>query len=203
MLFSVACERNKRPILSVLETWLPAEAAVLEIGSGSGQHAAFFCQQIQGLHWQPSEQAWAYNELAAQLAAMDRGSLAQGSELAAPLALDVSQPLQWPRPRFDAVFTANTCHIMAAAALPHLLAGSHRVLKPGGLLLIYGPFHDGGVHTAASNAAFDAQLRSRDASMGLRDALLLNEQAAGLGLAHLADLAMPANNRLLIFRRDA
>ena len=209
VLFSPACERNKGPILAVLRQWLPPGARVLEIGSGSGQHARFFCQQLAGLMWQPSERQEALADLQAQLAAMPPASLAPGSSLLPAIALDVLEAGQWPRSRgdgasgggFDAVFSANTCHIMPAAALPHLLSGAARVLRTGGLLLLYGPFHDGGVHTAASNASFDAHLRSLDPAMGVRDALELQEQARGLGLEPLADVAMPANNRLLVLER--
>jgi len=209
VLFSPACERNKAPILAVLEQWLPAGARVLEIGSGSGQHAIFFCGQIAGLEWQASEQPEALADLQAQLAAVPPASLASGSRLPDAIALDVMAAEQWPRRSgngalaggFDAVFSANTCHIMPAAALPHLLAGAAQVLRPGGLLLLYGPFHNGGVPTSASNAAFDAHLRSLDPAMGVRDALELQEQARGLGLEPLADGAMPANNRMLVLQR--
>ncbi len=203
---SPACERNKEPILAVLQDWLPASARVLEIGSGGGQHAAFFCQRIAGLSWQASERPAALADLQNQLAAVSPASLAPGSRLLEPIALDVTCPEQWPRPAasglVDALFSANTCHIMPATALPQLLAGAARVLRPGGLLLLYGPFHDGGVHTAASNAAFDAHLRSLDPAMGVRDAQELQEQASGLGLNRLADVAMPANNRTLVLERQ-
>ncbi len=202
MLLSPACERNKLPILAVLQDWLPSNATVLEIGSGGGQHAACFCQQIAGLTWQPSEQAGALAELQAQVAAVSPASLAPGARLHGPIALDVMRSEQWPRQRFDAVFSANTCHIMPAAALPQLLAGAARVLQPGGLLLLYGPFHNGGVHTAPSNAAFDAHLRSMDPAMGVRDALELQELARGLALEPVADVAMPANNRMLVLTRQ-
>ena len=192
MLFSPACERNKGPILAVLKEWLPAHAQVLEIGSGSGQHAAFFCQQIPGLTWQTSERQESLMDLQAQLEA-------QSPTLPPAIALDVTDAGQWPRQGFDAVFSANTCHIMSAAAVPHLLAGASRVLRPGGLLLLYGPFHDGGVHTAASNLSFDAHLRNLDPAMGVRDALELKQQALAAGLEPLDDVAMPANNRTLIF----
>lgn len=200
MLYSAAAERNREPILSVLGDWLPAGARVLEIGAGSGQHATFFCQRIAALHWQSSERPEALADLAEALAAVDRTELAPASLLPAPIALDVAHALSWPGGEWEAVFTANTCHIMPESALPHLLAGSRRVLRPGGLLLLYGPFHDNGAPTAASNAAFDAHLRSIDPSMGVRDAVVLQEQARGLGLEPLADVAMPANNRLLILR---
>ena len=245
MLFSPACERNKQPILAVLRDWLSPGSRVLEIGSGSGQHATYFCSQIDGLHWQTSERPDALADLGEALAALSGtprpptplpptplpptplpptqlsaspqsgtprfsaplpappGSaqpLARGSRLPPPLPLDVTCPGDWPRRSYDAVFTANTCHILPEAALPHLLAGSRRVLHPGGLLLLYGPFHDRGVHTAESNAAFDAHLRSLDPAMGVRDALALQELARGLGLEPLADVARPANNRMLILR---
>jgi SAM-dependent methyltransferase len=203
MLFSAACERNKAPILAVLREWLPPGARVLEIGSGSGQHARFFCQQIAGLHWQCSERPEAWADLAEALAAttpgqLAPGALAAGATLAAPIALDVRQTEPWPGGDYDAVFTANTCHIMPEAALAPLLAGSRRALRPGGRLLLYGPFHDNGVSTAASNAAFDAHLRSLDPAMGVRDALRLQAQARQLGFEPVADIAMPANNRILI-----
>jgi SAM-dependent methyltransferase len=209
VLFSPACERNKGAIQAVLHNWLPPSARVLEIGSGSGQHASFFCQQIPALTWQPSERLDALADLRAQLAEVPPASLAPGSRLLDAIALDVVDAEQWPRSTghgdlggaFDAVFSANTCHIMPAAALPHLLAGAARVLRPGGLLLLYGPFQDGGVHTAASNAAFDAHLRSLDPAMGVRDALELQDQGRGLGLEPLADVAMPAHNRVLVLER--
>lgn len=205
-----ACERNKLPILAVLQDWLPSHARVLEIGSGGGQHAAFFCQRIACLCWQPSERPAALADLQAQLAAVPPASLAPGARLSPAIALDVTRSAQWPRSAgtgqtdnapFDAVFSANTCHIMPAAALPQLLAGAAQVLRPGGLLLLYGPFHNGGVHTAPSNAAFDAHLRSLDPAMGVRDAVEFQEQARDLGLEPLADVAMPANNRTLIMKR--
>jgi len=194
MLFSPACERNKGPILAVLEEWLPARAQVLEIGSGSGQHAAFFCQQIAGLTWQTSERQENLTDLQAQLEALS-------PTLPAAIALDVTDAGQWPCQSFDAVFSANTAHIMSAAAVTHLLAGASRMLRPSGLLLLYGPFHDGGIHTAASNAAFDQHLRSLDQAMGVRDAIELVQQAQNLGLELLADLPLPANNRMLVLER--
>lgn len=203
MLFSPACERNKGPILAVLQDWLPAGAQVLEIGSGSGQHAAFFCQQITGLTWQTSDRQASLADLQARLAALRSGGsgLAAGSKLPPAIALDVTDAGQWPRQSFDAVFSANTTHIVAATTVPLLLAGTARVLRLGGLLLLYGPFHNRGVHTAASNAVFDQHLRSLDPAMGVRDARELVEQAQGLGLEPRADVAMPANNRVLVLER--
>lgn len=200
MLHSAACERNKEPILAVLRDWLPPGARVLEIGSGSGQHAAFFGRQIPCLHWQTSERAEALADLAEALASQNPSRLAAGSALPAPIELDVCRAEHWPPGPFDVVFTANTCHIMPEQALPPLLAGSHRALRPGGLLLLYGPFHNNGVPTAPSNAAFDAHLRSLDPAMGVRDAAELLGLGRRLGLEAVADIAMPANNRILILR---
>jgi SAM-dependent methyltransferase len=201
VLFSPACERNKAPILAVLRDWLPPHARVLEIGSGSGQHASFFCQQTAGLTWQSSERQEALADLQAQLDAVPATSLAPHARLPEAIPLDVTRSEQWPCGTVDAVFSANTCHIMPASALPALLAGSARVLRPGGLLLLYGPFHNGGVHAAPSNADFDAHLRHLDPAMGVRDALELQEQGRGLGLEPLADVAMPAHNRILVLER--
>jgi SAM-dependent methyltransferase len=199
MLFSAACERNKEPILAVLRQWLPPGARVLEIGSGSGQHACHFCRHIPALHWQSSERPEGLAELAEAIAAVEPADLAPGAALPAPVALAVAEAEAWPGRDYDAVFTANTCHIMPEAALAPLLVGSRRVLRPGGHLLLYGPFHQNGVPTAPSNAAFDQHLRSLDAAMGVRDAVMLRELARSVGLDPEADLAMPANNRMLVF----
>jgi hypothetical protein len=201
--FSAACERNKEPILAVLRTWLPPAAEVLEIGSGTGQHGAHFCEQLPGLRWQLSERPDGLEDL--RMSLRERGQLtpADGAQLLPPLPLDVKAPAAWPQRRFQAVFTANTLHIMAVNAIPQLLSGSAGVLDPEGLLLIYGPFHDGGLHTAASNAAFDAQLRALDPAMGIRDAAWLIGTAKERGLELARDQAMPANNRLLVFERQA
>ena len=196
---SPACERNKQPILALLQAWLPERARVLEIGSGSGQHAAYFGANIPALSWQASERQEGLATLQGQLAGLARQDLAPATELPTAIRLDVTEAEQWPGGRFDAVFSANTCHIMPAAALPQLLTGVRQVLEPGGLLLLYGPFHDGGVHTAASNLSFDAHLRNLDPAMGVRDALELKQQALAAGLEPLDDVAMPANNRTLIF----
>ena len=199
--FSEACERNKEPILQVLRQWLPPKARVLEVGSGSGQHAVHVARQLAGLQWQPSDRAEYLADLRERISLEGREGLAPGARLAEPLELDVDRAEQWPQGPYEAVFSANTTHIMEAASVPQLLAGAARVLAPGGLLLLYGPFLGGGVPTAPSNAAFDAHLRSLDPAMGLRDAQEVSEQALSLGLEALADEAMPANNRTLVFRK--
>jgi cyclopropane fatty-acyl-phospholipid synthase-like methyltransferase len=202
MLFSAACERNKEAILAVLQDWLPPAAQVLEVGSGSGQHAVFFAQSMAGLVWQTSELNANLAGLGERIALEGGSGLAPGSQILMPIALDVSAPGDWPDQRFDAVFTANTTHIMPASSVPDLLAGAAGVLVLGGLLLLYGPFCDHGIPTAASNLDFDLHLRSLDPAMGVRDAVTISEQAQGLGLSPVADVVMPANNRTLIFRRN-
>jgi len=199
--YSEACERNKEPILQVLRQWLPPQARVLEVGSGSGQHAVYFTRQLAGLQWQPTDRAEHLADLRERITLEGRDGLAPEARLTDPLQLDVDRAEQWPPGLYDAVFSANTTHIMGAASVPRLLAGAARVLTPGGLLLLYGPFHGGGVSTAPSNVAFDAHLRSLDPAMGVRDAREVTEQALSLGLEALADEAMPANNRTLIFRK--
>ena len=203
MLFSAACERNKEAILAVLQDWLPPAAQVLEVGSGSGQHAVFFAQSMAGLVWQTSELNANLAGLGERIALEGGSGLAPGSQILMPIALDVSAPGDWPDQRFDAVFTANTTHIMPGSSVPDLLAGAAGVLVPGGLLLLYGPFCDHGIPSAASNVNFDLHLRSLDPAMGVRDAVTISEQAQGLGLSPVADVGMPANNRTLVFRRNA
>jgi SAM-dependent methyltransferase len=199
--WSEACERNKEPILAVLRGWLagtPTPPRVLEVGSGTGQHGVHVCRHL-AVRWQLSDRT-------ENLAMLARRRTLEGNRpgdpgtLLPPLELDVTQPT-WPPGPFEAVFSANTTHIMPAAAVPHLLAGSARVLVDGGLMLLYGPFHDGGDHTSDSNAAFDAHLRSIDPAMGLRDALEVVREAAAVNLEAIEEVAMPANNRALIFRK--
>ncbi|MEB3184069.1 MAG: DUF938 domain-containing protein [Cyanobacteriota bacterium] len=201
MRWSEACERNKGPILQVLREWLPEGARVLEVGSGTGQHAVFCAKQLAGVSWQPSDRVEHLADLRERIRLEGRDGLASGAQLAKPFELDVDRPEQWPPGPYEAVFSANTTHIMAAESVPRLLAGAAAVLQSGGLLLLYGPFHEAGLPTSESNAAFDAHLRSLDPRMGVRDARELREQAVNLGLDALADVAMPANNRMLIFSR--
>jgi hypothetical protein len=206
-----AWSRNRGPILAVLQQWLPEVTHLLEIGSGGGQHGLHACSHRPALRWQPSERPDRLAELAAERGAgLASTSLAPEAALLAPIALDVGEPIHWEQaqrlgrasdqPGFDALFSANTCHIMPAALVPDLLAGAAAVLRPGGLLLLYGPFLLNGEPTTASNAAFDAHLRSLDPAMGLRDAGWIEAQARSQGFAPLADVAMPADNITLIYR---
>jgi SAM-dependent methyltransferase len=191
--FSDACERNKGPILEVLRTAFSGCTRVVEIGSGTGQHAVHFARHLPHLSWQPTDRAEYLSDLAARIAAEGPPNLAS------PVELDVLQE-PWPAVRGDAVFSANTLHIMSWPAVEALFAGLPRILEAGSVLAIYGPFRYGGRFTTESNAAFDAMLRERDPLSGLRDFEAVNALAEGGGLKLSADHAMPANNQLLVWR---
>lgn len=191
--FSPAAERNKGPILQALQGLLRPAAAVLEIASGSGQHAQHFASAQTGWTWQPSEAH------AAALPAID--ARCRGLANVRPaLRLDVCET-PWPvEPRsFDAVYCANLLHIAPWAVCPALMQGASRTLRAGGLLLLYGPYRVDGVPTAPSNEAFDADLKARDPAWGLRRLSAVEAQAQATGLALQQVLPMPANNLLLVF----
>ena len=191
---SEACERNQGPILGVLGGEFSASHRVLEIGSGTGQHAVFFAAHLPHLLWQPSE-------LPANLPALAERIRAEGgSNLRAPVILDV-RTNPWPVAAADAVFSANTLHIMSWSDVELLFRGVGALLETPGVLCVYGPFRYHGRHTSDSNAEFDAYLRQRDPSSGVRDFEAVDELARAAGLNLSADHAMPANNRTLVWRR--
>lgn len=192
--WSEACERNRAPILEVLRLAFAGATRVLEVGSGTGQHAVFFAAALPHLAWQPSDRA---EHLAGIAAWRDEAGL---PNLLAPLVLDVDG--EWPVAECDALFTANTLHIMSWASVEHFFRGAGRALPPGGVLAVYGPFSYGGRHTAESNARFDLFLRARDPLSGVRDFDAVCALAHSHGLAFCDDHALPANNRLLIWRRS-
>jgi len=191
-----ACERNKGPILEVLRGELAAQRALLEVGSGTGQHAVHFARHLPHLTWQPSE----VPRLLAPLA--ERVRLEGSANLHAPIALDV-RTLPWPHPPVDAVFTANTLHIMDFEAVRDFFRGVGALLGDSGVLCVYGPFNYRGRYTSDSNRDFDAWLKARDPQSGIRDFEALDGLARAAGLHHSADHAMPANNRTLVWRRAA
>jgi SAM-dependent methyltransferase len=192
--FSSACERNREPILATLRELLATRTRVLEIGSGTGQHAVFFAAHLPHLEWQTSDLP--HNH--ASIIAWQQD--AQLHNVLPPLALDAAAA-EWPAACFDAIFSANTCHIMAWHEVQAMFEGVGRVLLPGGVLCIYGPFNYGGAFTSASNAQFDASLRAQQPHMGIRDFDTVNALALAQGLTLQADHAMPANNRLLVWQR--
>ena len=194
--FSEACERNKDPILGVLRSAFASVKQVLEIGSGTGQHAVHFAANLPHLTWQPSEQL-------KYLADLDARIKQQGGVNLRPAAvLDVKQAI-WPLRSADGVFSANTLHIMSWPEVLDLFKGLGSILTAGGVLCIYGPFRYEGRYTSDSNRDFDRMLQERDPSSGLRDQQAVAAVAAQYGIVLRRDHDLPANNRLLEFVRDA
>ena len=194
--FSEACERNKQPILGMLRDELARSSRVLEIGSGTGQHAVHFARHLQHLEWQPTDRADYLPDLAARIA--EEGT----PNLLAPFELDVLQSL-WPPVTADAVYSANTLHIMSWPEVEAFFSGVGQVLAAGGVLVVYGPFRYVGRFTSESNAAFDSSLRERDPASGIRDIEAVNRLAETQGFSRTADHAMPANNQLVVWARSA
>ena len=194
--YSEACERNRAPILKVLQEEFALARDVLEIGSGTGQHAVYFAQRLPYLTWQTSDVAEHHAGIAAWIADSGLANVKQ------PLALDVRQT-PWPVAAADAIFAANTLHIMDYGCVEAFFRGVARVLAADGVLAVYGPFNYGGQFTSASNAQFDALLRARGVGSALRDFEAVDALARSAGLTLLHDVAMPANNRMLVWQRKA
>jgi SAM-dependent methyltransferase len=192
--YSAACEKNRGPILEVLSRYLQGSARVLEVGSGTGQHAVFFGAALPALSWLCSDLPANHAGIRAWL---DDAAL---PNVEGPVTLDVAQR-PWPQGPFDAVFSANTAHIMSWPRVRDLVAGAAEVLRPGGWLLLYGPFNYGGAYTSESNQRFDAWLAARDPASAIRDFEAVDGVAREVGLELVEDVAMPANNRTLVFRR--
>ena len=192
---SEACERNKDPILAVLRMSFAEVRHVLEIGSGTGQHAVHFANHLTHLTWHPTEQLAHLSDLTARV------QLEGGPNLRPPTVLDVRQSV-WPVLSVDAVFTANTLHIMSWAEVTAMYRGIGGVLAPRGMLCVYGPFRYAGEYTSDSNRAFDRMLQERDPESGLRDVDAVKALAASYGLDLLADHDLPAFNRLLRFVKE-
>jgi SAM-dependent methyltransferase len=188
-------ERNRGPILAVLRELLPERARAIEIGSGTGQHAAYFTAEWAGLTWQPTD---ASTTGLASVAAYRAES--DATRLLEPLALDVTRDALPPGP-WDAVFAANVIHIAPWEVSRALLREAAGALGPGGLLILYGPFRFSGAFTAQSNADFDARLRGSDPAWGVRDLDDLSREASPLGFARPRTFALPANNHVVAFRR--
>jgi cyclopropane fatty-acyl-phospholipid synthase-like methyltransferase len=191
--YSEACERNRGPILGVLREVLGDRSKVLEIGSGTGQHAVHFAAGLPHLIWQPSDIA---DHLSGIRAWCDEAAL---PNLRPPIELDLNAE-PWPDTGADAVFSANTLHIVAWEEVRTLFERIGRMLPRDGVLAIYGPFAYGGRHTSQSNARFDLMLRERDPRSGIRKFEGVDALARAHGLVLDRDVAMPANNRMLVWR---
>ncbi|MFC5436501.1 DUF938 domain-containing protein [Rhodanobacter umsongensis] len=191
---SPACERNREPILAVLREHFADRRRVLEIGSGTGQHAVHFAAALPHLVWQSSDRE---DNLPGIRAWLDAAAL---PNTPAPRMLDVAG--NWPAGPFDAVFSANTLHIMAWSEVQRLFAQLPAVTTGDALVIIYGPFNDEGRYSSDSNAAFDQWLQARGAHMAIRDAGAVDALAGAAGFILIDDIAMPANNRCRVWRRS-
>ena len=192
--FSQACENNKQPILKVLTRYFADRHTVLEIGSGSGQHAVFFAERLPGITWQPSDLP---ENLSGLRLWIDEVEL---ENIKPPVKLNVlSNP--WPDDRFDAAYTANTSHIMSLNAVSIMFQQLGKRLPAGGIFCQYGPFNYEGQFTSDSNARFDTMLRQREKHMGIRDFDDIASFATDNGFELLDDVEMPANNRILVWQK--
>ncbi|BAC91814.1 DUF938 domain-containing protein [Gloeobacter violaceus] len=194
-LYAPATERNRAPILTVLQTVLPEEGTVLEVASGTGQHVAFFAAHFPALIWQPSDPEPLHLESIAAWCAE-----AGAANILPSIALDAAAK-QWQVPRADAIVCINMIHIAPWQACLGLVAGAGRLLPEGGPLVLYGPFKRAGGHTAPSNEAFDQSLRAQDRTWGVRDLEGVEQAAEAQGLFLEQVIPMPANNFSLILRK--
>jgi cyclopropane fatty-acyl-phospholipid synthase-like methyltransferase len=191
--FCQSCENNKGPILEVLRPRLADRRALLEIGSGTGQHAAFFAARLPQLVWQTSDVAGNHASIDAWIDGVDNAR--------SPMVLDVDGN-DWPVRRYDAAFSANTAHIMHWPTVVHMFHGVSGILEPGGVFALYGPFNYRGEYTSLGNQRFDRTLRVTDPGMGIRDFEAVAELASSAGMTLLADHVMPADNRTLLWERN-
>ena len=192
--YSQACENNKAPILNKIKAYLTGKKKILEIGSGTGQHAVHFAKHLPNVIWQTADQAMHHEGINAWL---DETEL---SNLIAPITLDLNH--DWPvTEKYEAVYTANTLHIVSKPLVEKLIIGAAKHSQAQSHLFIYGPFNFNGKFTSESNQAFDAMLRERDPLSGIRDQEWVVSLAKRQGYELVQDHEMPANNRLLVFKR--
>jgi SAM-dependent methyltransferase len=195
-LASPSAERNKGPIAEVLAQVLPQSGLVLEVGSGTGEHAVHFARVMPHLTWQPSERDEAcLRSISAWVAVEANAKVRQ------PLYLDVTDA-QWPIAAADAVVCINMIHIAPWSVAQALLRGTSRILPTGGLLCLYGPYRVAGKHTSTSNRAFDAQLRAMNSEWGVRDLDAMSNEARALNVELERTFQMPANNLIAVFRKS-
>ena len=192
--WSQACENNKAPILEVLRGYLDRAHRVLEVGSGTGQHAVHFARALPHVRWVTSDREENHPAIRQWL------THAPSPNLEGPLLLDVMQP-SWPEVEVGAVFSANTAHIMSWPEVCAMFRGVSTLLSVRAPFILYGPFSYGGMHTSGGNTRFDQSLRAAGTGMGIRDVEALEALAGEVSMVLAADHAMPANNRTLVFCR--
>jgi cyclopropane fatty-acyl-phospholipid synthase-like methyltransferase len=192
--YSEACDENKAAILNVIRDEFSGCQQILEIGSGTGQHAVYFSAQLPHLSWHTSDRQC--NHVSINAWRMESGL----ENLLCPVSLDVTHD-QWPDTSYDGIFSANTAHIMAWSAVKDMFSGIGKVLASGGIFCLYGPFNYQGRFTSASNERFEYWLKDRDPLSGLRNFEDLDELADNNGLSLKADHEMPVNNRLLVWTK--
>lgn len=193
--YAEACDRNKAPILAVIELLFEDCKSVLEVGCGTGQHAVFFAEKLPHLIWHTSDVKENHADIKAWV------QDAKLSNLRSPLALDVMQP-EWPQVSIDAIFSANTAHIMHWQAVEKFIAGAGKLLPEGGKFILYGPFNYQNQYTSDSNANFDLWLKARDPQSGIRNFEDLDNLAKSAGMEFRQDYEMPANNRILYWQKQ-
>ena len=190
--FAQSCVENREPILALLRSRLVGCRSLLEIGSGTGQHAVYFAQEFPQLYWQTSDREDNHAGISAWIA------VSESNNIGDPLPLDVLID-PWPDQGYDAVFSANTAHIMPQEAVEAMFRGVGGVLNRGGRFLLYGPFNYHGRFTSASNERFDGWLKQQDPAMGIRDFEVLDGYAREAGMYLREDIEMPVNNRTLVW----
>lgn len=192
--FSPAAERNKSAILEKLQLVLQGSEKILEIGAGTGQHAVHFCQAMHGLQWFPSDLPERISVSNAVISTFGMKNISKA------IALDVQQSV-WPEISIDVIYTANTAHIMSWEVTQKMLVGAAQLLPENGLLIIYGPFKYAGDFTSESNQMFDASLKRSSPDQGIRDFEAIDRIANKHQLKILHDFEMPANNRMLVYKK--
>jgi cyclopropane fatty-acyl-phospholipid synthase-like methyltransferase len=192
--YSAACDQNKDPILKVIKPLLLNAKSVLEVGSGTGQHCVYFAKELPHLTWQASDQSMYLPSVSAWI---DDAKLAN-----TPKALKLNVDLDWPEDKYQAIYSANTVHIMSWEMVLNFFKGVGQVLDKGGVFILYGPFNYQGQYTSQSNADFDLLLKDNNPLSAIRDFEALNQLAQKVGLSLVNDFAMPANNRILCWEKQ-
>ena len=192
--FAESCQQNQAAILNIIQPLLKDRQSVLEIGSGTGQHAVYFAAEMPHLHWQTSDRTENHHGISLWL------EEANNANIYPPIPLDVSHDA-FPKQKFDAIFTANTLHIMSQDDVRSFFQNIASCMHTEGILLAYGPFNYNGKYTSDSNAQFDHWLKSRNTNSGIKDFEWVNKLAKTAGLKIVKDYAMPANNRILYWKK--